>query len=342
MSRQSGDFRSWRGVRLRIEAAVLVVTLIAATPCAIAADRGHVLDIVNRVPRFEKFYADAQGLTEAARWTLWKKEYGIAAVPPTPQGDALARKQLDAAWRRYPALVSKLQTLESRAEKHARVLFAATNRLYATAGTPILVKVVLFVGQFDGNEFTVPAMNGQPPTVVMPVENPMLKVQLAHEMSHAVNFQLADVKNSFGAPIGETIFLEGLAMRANKALVSGLPDAAYTELADEPGWFKRCTAKRVAVTKGILPYLTQSGPTVATKFTFGRGTTGMDRELYCAGWYVVGSMLASGETFPQLARVPESRMVEKVAVAMKRQLATWSAPDAGAGFPTGDELPNVR
>ncbi len=212
-------------------------------------------------------------------------------MPPTPQGEALAHKQLDAAWRRYPALVSKLQILESRAEQHARVLFAATNRLYATAGTPIHVKVVLFVGQFDGNEFTVPAMNGQPPTVVMPVENPMLKVQLAHEMSHAVNIQLAD----------------------------------------EPGWFKRCTAKRVAVTKGILPYLTQSRATVATKFTFGLGTTGMDRELYCAGWYVVGSMLASGETFPQLARVPESRMVEKVAVAMQRQLALWSAPDVGTG-----------
>ncbi len=52
---------------MRTGAAVLVITLIAATPCAIAADRGHVLDVVNRVPRFEKFYADAQGLTETAR-----------------------------------------------------------------------------------------------------------------------------------------------------------------------------------------------------------------------------------------------------------------------------------
>lgn len=97
---------------------------------------------------------------------MWQKEYGIAAVPPTPQGEALARKQLDAAWPRYAALVPRSSALEAGAERAARALFAATNRLYATAGTPIHTRLVLFVGQFDGNEFTVPAMHGQPPTVV--------------------------------------------------------------------------------------------------------------------------------------------------------------------------------
>lgn len=305
---------------MRIATVAAIVTFVAAAPCATAADRGHLIDIVNRVPRFERFYADAKGLDEAARWTLWKKEYGIAAVPPTAQGDALARKQLDAAWPRYSALIPRLPALEARAEKSARALFTATNRLYATAGMPIHTKIVFFVGQFDGNEFTIPAMNGQPPTVVMPVENPMLDVQLAHELSHSVHFQLAEVKNSFGAPIGETVFLEGLAMHANKALVPGLPDAKYTELANEPGWFDRCRANRVKVMKGILPYLRDSGTKVATRFTFGSGTTGMDRELYCAGWFVIGHMLASGKTFPQLARIPESSLVHEVAGAMNRYL----------------------
>lgn len=303
---------------MRIATAALLLALLAVPPCAIAADSGHVLDIVDRVPKFEQFYAHAQGLDEAARWKLWRKEYGIAAVPPTAQGEALARQQLDAAWPRYAALIPRLNALEAGAEQTARALFTATNRLYATAGTPIHTRLVLFVGQFDGNEFTVPAMNGQPPTVVMPVENPMLKVQLAHEMSHSVNFQLAGVKNSFGAPIGETVFLEGLAMHANKALVPGLPDAAYTELASEPGWLKRCSADRIAIMKGISPYLHDSGASVATRFTFGKGTTGMDRELYCAGWFVVGDMLASGRKFPQLARVPEARMLGTVARALRR------------------------
>lgn len=309
---------------MRIKTVFIVATLICVTPCLIGADKTHVLDIVDRIPKFERFYADAKGLSESARWSLWQKEYAIAAVPPTPQGEALARRQLDAAWPRYSVLIPKLNTREARAETTARLLFASTNALYATAGKPIRARVVLFVGQFDGNEFTIPAMNGQPPTVVMPVENPLLRVQLAHEMSHAVNFQLADVKNSFGAPIGETIFLEGLAMHANKALVPGLPDAAYTELANEPGWYKRCAADHRAVMRGILPFLHESGPAIATKFTFGAGTTGMDRELYCAGWFVIASMLASGKTFPQLARVPESKMVETVEGEMNRQLASLS------------------
>ena len=72
------------GPRL-IRPALLAIALMYATPPLIAAERGHVLDIVDRVPKFKKFYDDAQGLSEGARWTLWKKEYGIAAVPPTPE-----------------------------------------------------------------------------------------------------------------------------------------------------------------------------------------------------------------------------------------------------------------
>jgi hypothetical protein len=309
------------GMRLKTKTtALLAIAVMCATPRLIAAERGHVLDVVDRVAKFEKFYGDAKGLGEGERWSLWKKEYGMAAVPPTAQGEALARTQLDAAWSRYAALIPRLNTLEVAARKAARALFAATNRLYATGGMPIHTRVVLFVGQFDGNEYTVPAMNGQPPTIVMPVENPMLKVQLAHEMSHSANFQLASVRNSFGAPIGETVFLEGLAMHANRALVPGLADAAYTELASEPGWFKKCVRRHVAVMRGIVPFLHDSGRDLATRFTFGTGTSGMHRELYCAGWFAVGGMLASGKTFPQLARIPEAKMVEVLELEMKRQL----------------------
>jgi hypothetical protein len=281
-----------------------------------AAAPAHTLDISDRVPKFEKFYADAQGLDEAARWALWKKEYGIAAVPPTPEGDTMARAQLDAAWTNYAALIPRLPAMEAGAERAAHDLFAAVNKLYATGPVVIHTRVVLFVGQFDGNEYTVPPMGGQPATVVMPVENPALKLQLAHEMSHSVHFQIADVKNSFGAPIGETIFLEGLAMHAAKALVPGLPDASYTELTSEPGWLARCSANKAAVMTGILPNLNKAGPDVATKFTFGKGTTGMDRELYCAGWFVVGKLLASGTSFPKLARIPEDKMIAIVRQAM--------------------------
>ena len=49
-------------------------------------------------PRFLDFYAAAQGATPDARFGIWKDRYDFAAVPPTPQGDAIARKLLDAAW----------------------------------------------------------------------------------------------------------------------------------------------------------------------------------------------------------------------------------------------------
>jgi len=287
---------------------------------ASATDAPHTLDVVDRIPKFENFYHEAAvpHLSEADRWALWKKDYGIASVPPTPEGDALARKQLDDVFPRYATLMPQLDADETKAEATGRDLFARINKLYATGDVPIHSALVLFVGQFDGNEFTIPAMNGKPPTVVMPVENPDLELDMAHELSHAIHFQLADVKNGFGAPIGETMFLEGLAMHATKAVVSGLPDARYTELQNEPGWFARCAARKDAIVKGILPYLDQAGADVATKFTFGKGTTGMDRELYCAGWFAVEKMLDDGATPATLARVPESGMIDAIKRVLTR------------------------
>ena len=301
-----------------LELAVMLA-IAACAQGAWAADAPHTLDVVNRVPKFENFYYEATtgNPSEADRWAMWKKDYGIASVPPTPEGDALARKQLDDIFSRYAALIPQLDTLEKRAESTGQDLFARINRLYATGDTPIHSALVLFVGQFDGNEFTIPAMNGKPPTVVMPVENPDLELDLAHEISHSVHFQLAHVNNGFGAPIGETIFLEGMAMHATKAVVPGLADARYTELQNEPGWFARCAANKDAIVTGILPFLDQAGPDVATKFTFGKGTTGMDRELYCAGWFAVQKMLDDGQTLAQLARIPESGMIDAVKRALK-------------------------
>lgn len=298
-------------------AAALAVA--ACAQGAWAADAAHTLDVVDRVPKFENFYreATAGNPSEADRWAMWKKDYGIASVPPTPEGDALARKQLDDVFPRYAALLPQLDTLEKRGESTGQDLFARINRLYETDGVPIHSALVLFVGQFDGNEFTIPAMHRKPPTVVMPVENADLELDLAHEISHSVHFQLARVANGFGAPIGETIFLEGMAMHATKAVVPGLPDARYTELQGEPGWFARCAANKDAIVAGILPYLGQSGPDVATKFTFGKGTTGMDRELYCAGWFAIGKMMENGASLAQLARIPESGMIDAVKRALK-------------------------
>jgi hypothetical protein len=292
--------------------------LLLASP-VFAAD--HMLDIDNRVAKFETFYAHATAkpMDADARFKLWQTEDGLAAVPPGPDGDAMARKLLDDAWSRYPALTPKLDGLEKTAEETAREMFARDNEILGTANDNINTRLILYVGQFDNNAFTVPPMDGKPATILMPVENINLKIALAHELAHSIELQLVPVKNSFGAPVGETMFLEGLAMRTSQRAVPGLPDAAYTSMPNEPDWMPNCVAKKDAVMKDIVPDLDKSGHEIAMKYTFGQGNTGMQREAYCAAWFVMGKLIDSGKTLPELARVPEDQMVGvvKAAIAMK-------------------------
>lgn len=282
-----------------------------------AADATHVLDIDNRVPKFETFYADATAkpVDADARFRLWHDEDGLAAVPPGPDGDAMARELLDAAWPRYPALVPQLAALTKTAEDEGRASFDRVNTLLDTKDVPVHTRLILYVGQFDNNAFTMPAMEGKPVTVLMPVENAILKVALAHELTHSVHIQLAHVQNSFGAPVGETMFLEGLAMRTSEAAVPGLPETAYTQIDPNDHWLATCYAKKDAVLKDIMPDLDKSGREIAMKYTFGQGNNGMQREAYCAAWIVMGKLLQS-KSLPELARIPEDRMVSVIRAAM--------------------------
>jgi hypothetical protein len=283
-----------------------------------AGSHEHVLVIDNRVDRFEAFYAHATSgpMDSNSRFSLWQKEDGLAAVPPGAAGDAMARQLVDAAWDKYPALTTRLPRLKAEAERTARELFARDNELLETGTDTIRARLVLYVGQFDDNAYTMPAMNDKPPTVLMPVESPILRLLLAHELTHAIHLQLADIENSFGAPVGETMFMEGLAMHTAQRAVPGLSDAAYTEMPDDKGWFARCSAHKDAVLKEIYGDLEKGGTDIAMKYTFGRGNTGMSREAYCAAWFAIGKLLNSGKTLAELARVPEGKMVATIRAAM--------------------------
>lgn len=295
--------------------------LFAATMVATAAHAGDatpVLDVDNRVPKFQTFYIDATKapLSADARWALWQKEYGLAAVPPGDEGQKIARRQLDAVWDRYPALLPKVDALETDAQSGAREAFARVNALLGSAGAPIHSRVVLYVGQFDDNAFTIPPMDGRPSTVMMPVETPNIRVTFAHELTHSVHMQLAGVKNGFGAPIGETMFLEGLAMHTSQRAFPGLPEYDYVAMAGDTEWIGHCRAQKDLILKGILPDLDKSGRDIAMKYTFGQGNTGMQREVYCAAWIVMGKLLDSGRTLPELARIPEDKMVDTIRNAL--------------------------
>jgi hypothetical protein len=270
------------------------------------------------VPKFEAFYRDAAiaPMSADARFKLWEVEDGLAAVPPGPDGDAMARKLLDDAWDKYPALVPKLDSLTANAQALANEMFAKDNEILGTANDPVHTRLVLYVGQFDNIAFTAPPADGKPAMVLASVENINLKLILAHELTHSIHLQLIQAKNSFGAPVGETMFTEGLAMRTSQRAVPGLPDASYVVMPGEEKWFADCVAKKDAILKGIAADLDKSGREIAMKYTFGQGNTGMQREAYCAAWFVVGDILASGKTLSQLARVPEDQMVPTIKAAM--------------------------
>jgi hypothetical protein len=294
-----------------------IVALSSLAPFVVtplfAADTAHTLDLVERVSKFTAFYQEAQGTNPDARWTLWQKDYGYAAVPPGPDGEKMARAGLDAAWDKYPALIAQLPQLQKNSEDTARLAFERVNALYKTDATPIHTRVVLFVGQFDDNAYSIPSMNGSVPTVMMEVEDRMMATTLTHEIAHTIHFQLAGVKNSFGGRIGEMMFLEGLAMHTAEQVLPGRPESDYV---GDPKWLANCYAKKGAVLADILPDLEKSGREVAMKYTFGQGNNGMQREAYCAAWIVMGKILKSGRSFPELARVPEDQMVATIKAAM--------------------------
>jgi hypothetical protein len=52
------------------------------------------------------------------------------------------------------------------------------------------------------------------------------------------------------------------------------------------------------------------------KYTFGQGNNGMQREAYCAAWFVMGKLLDGGKTLPELARTPEGQMAGVIRTAL--------------------------
>src|ERR1700749_2798665 len=122
-----------------------LASLGAAAPAMAAAP---ALTINDYTARFLSFYADAdkQALTPDQRWALWQKEYGIASVPPTPAGQALARKQLDTVWDQYAALLPKLPGLAKKARDEADGVLQSVAALLQASDQPVKVNLNLFVG----------------------------------------------------------------------------------------------------------------------------------------------------------------------------------------------------
>lgn len=252
--------------------------------------------------RFLDFYQAARDADPEARFAIWKARYGFAAVPPTPEGETMARRLLDAAWPKYQAA---LPTIEAGAAgmKPRPINVAARVADALAAPRPLKIGFIAYVGGFETNAFT----NGSPegPVVAAPIEmDPEARALiLPHEMTHAVHALTAGLSGGYERSLGRVVFEEGLAMRVTQRLEPGRQDYAYV---GEKAWFRQAMARRRQIMAALKPVLLAKDAASVFKFTMGHGATGLEREAYIAGWLAVGRLLEEGASLPKLARLPEA------------------------------------
>lgn len=293
----------------------LLATLLTAAP--IRAQRIEVASTVSRhgpvtleardlSPRFMDFYRAAAGLDADGRFRVWQDRYGFAAVPPTPQGELLARRLLDTAWPRYAAALPRIAASAATMSRSAGEVAARVATLLG-ADRPIRIQLLAYVGGFEGNAFTAFEADGSARVAIpLEIDDAMRRRILPHELTHAIHGQLAGLSPGFERTLARVIFEEGLAMHVSRAVAPGFPDGAY--VSHDAGWYAAATARRDALLRGLRPFLAAHDAGTVLRFTLGTGSQGLEREAYFAGWAVVGRLLAHGAHYAALARIPEAEL----------------------------------
>jgi hypothetical protein len=303
---------------------VLVMALISTLSASIFAiaqvARGvppPVLTIEDLTPKFLAFYKEAskEHVDEARRWELWQQLYAFAAVPPTPEGQLMARKILDDAWERYKAALPAIERGNANLQPPPSEILQSVADLLKV-DVPIRAKLLLFVGGFDNNAFTAPGGDGIP-TVALPVEGIGSALLLIHEFTHVAEAEEAHLSLGWQRSIAHTIFAEGLAMRVTQNIHPGLPDRAYVG-EFTPDWFARAQAKQSLILADIAPHIAESNSSAVMRFTMGTGGAGLEREAYYTGWIVIGDLLQHGWTYSRLARVTDDQMPRIVSDSLAR------------------------
>lgn len=313
---------------IRSTLAALAAALIAASPAAAAkpAPRTETLTdglltvkVVDLSPRFLAFYQAARTAPDAeARFRLWQELYGFAAVPPTPEGRAMARRLLDAAWPRYAAAVPAAEAgAMGMQPKPLAILRRVAEVLKLDA--PAQIELVTYIGAFEDNAFSY---RGELPTVAIPLEiDPAVRTRsLAHEGAHAVHMVVDHLSGGWERSVATTMLQEGLAIHVSREVVPGHPWAYYIE--SRPGWLKECQAKQRVVLEELKGKLALSDSDAVSSVTIGKAPkAGLEREAYCGGWRVVQRMRDDGMSLADVARIPEADMPARVGKVIDELLA---------------------
>ena len=219
----------------------------------------------------------------------------------------MARTMLEDAWDQYELAIPQLEAFQpdeqaiSNSMKELKKLLGCDE--------DISIAVLYYVGAFEGNAFVAPYSDGRL-ALCLSIETDGADIALAHEMAHIVHSKTANLSMEWERSIASTVLQEGLAMRASQQIVPGYPNEAYSD--HKPGWLETATSKGTAILNGILPHLEDSSTEALQQFIFGKGTTGIEREAYYAGWVLVETLLNDGVSFQEIASIPEDQMPDYV------------------------------
>jgi hypothetical protein len=267
------------------------------------------IEIVNLVPKFLAFYEksiSANGDMDLI-FELWEEHYNFAALPPVVERREMARTMLEEAWYQYESVIPRLEAFQP----DEQALYNSMKELKQLLGCDedISIAVLYYVGAFEGNAFVAPYSDGRL-ALCLSVETGSSDIVLAHEMTHIIHSKTANLSMEWERSIASTVLQEGLAMRASQQIVPGYPDEAYAEF--KPGWLETAALNETAILSGILPYLEDSSTEAVERFVFGKGTAGIEREAYYAGWVLVAALLNEGVSFQEIASIPEDQMPDYV------------------------------
>lgn len=229
----------------------------------------------------------------------------------------MARQLLDAAWDKYPSALDRIKAGPGGMQPSPEGVCDRVLQVLEYGGA-VTVQLVIFVGGFDDNAFSY--RDDDKMVVAIPIEQEPQRraLLLPHEIAHAVHFAKADLTGGWERSIATTIVTEGVAMHATAMIEPNHPVEAYVEFS--PNWWKACTAKKQQILQGIRPYLSNAASETVQRFTVGEGTTGLEREAYAAGWWIVERWMEQGVGLPEITSWLEGTHVEKVAPVLDELL----------------------
>jgi hypothetical protein len=290
----------------------------AALRTATLSEGNLTVEVRDLSPRFLAFYDAARDVRDPdARFKLWDELYGFAAVPPTPEGQAMARQLLDGAWPRYGEALDPARAGAAGMQPPPLPILHRVAEVLGLAA-PARMQLITYVGGFEGNAFT---FRGEVPVLAIPLESPPAEraLFLAHEGTHAVHMLVANLSGGWERSVAATMLQEGLAMHVSREVVPGRPFEDY--VSHRPGWWAQSQAQDRAILEDLRSKLARSDSAAVTSVTIARGAAGVEREAYYGGWRVVDALRRQGMTLAQIARIPEAEMPERVGRVLDELLA---------------------